>query len=155
MDTLEPNTSLRGFTWERLWAHSSEGLMLKQCVLVVIVHIGGTQSKTWLRRCKEEAKFCASFKISSLDFCSPAYGSCHVSLITLHKAENDANTIPEKLNLVVYFVLMHVIQRRADFRNQTKVSSRLSMPPLVQIFRLVSCFYQIFSLSAFEKWFLP
>ena len=46
MDTLEPNTSLRGFTWERLWAHSSEGLLLKQCVLVVIVHIGGMQSKT-------------------------------------------------------------------------------------------------------------
>lgn len=75
--------------------------------------------------------------------------------MTLHKAENDANTIPEKVNLVVYFVLMHVIQKCADFKSQTQVSSRLGMPPLVQILSLVRCFYQIFSLLAFKKRFLP
>ena len=33
LDTLEPNASLRGFTWERLWPRSSEGLLLKQSVV--------------------------------------------------------------------------------------------------------------------------
>ena len=33
LDTLEPNASLRGFSWERLWARSSEGLLIEPCAV--------------------------------------------------------------------------------------------------------------------------
>lgn len=56
----------------------------------------------------------------SLDFYAPAHGSCQVYFVPLHKAEKGTNTIAEKVNLVMCFVLMNVLCQSANFKNKPK-----------------------------------